>query len=236
VLSTVTIDVNAPAPVMSTEVGFRLPHVTGLVAPAGLVVTAHVRSTVPVNPLEGVTVIVEVPFAPCVTVIAPLSLKLKLGPALTVTFTVVLALTLPDTPVTENMYAPGVVLVVVVMVSNEFSGPAPVTFTETGATPQVGATMPGGGSTMLQESDTVPVKPLVGVTAMAEVFPVVAPGSTVMLPPLLSVKPGVVANVPPTINCSARVCSRPVESVAVIPMGNVPAPSAVVETTPKVNV
>jgi len=199
VLSTVTIDVNAPAPVMSTEVGLRL-HVTGLVAPAGLVVTAQVRSTVPVNESEGVAVIVDVPLAPCVTLTAPLSLKLKLGPALTVTFTVVLALTLPDTPATENMYAPGVVPVVVVMVSCEFSGPAPVTFTEAGSTPQVGATMPGGGLTIKQESATVPVKPLVGVTVMAEVFPVVAPGSTVMLPPLLSVKPGVAAAVPPTTN------------------------------------
>jgi hypothetical protein len=102
VLSTVTVDVNAPA-VISTEVGFRLPHVTGLVAAAGLVVTAQVKSTVPVNAFEGVTVMVDVPFPPCVTEMLPLLLMLKLGPALTTTSTLVLSEMLPDVPVTENV-------------------------------------------------------------------------------------------------------------------------------------
>ena len=103
VLSTVTVDVNAPA-VMSTEVGFN-PHVTGLVALAGLVVIAQVKSTVPVNASEGVTVMIDVlpVVAPCVTVIAPLSLMLKLGPALMVTATSVLSEMLPDVPVTEKV-------------------------------------------------------------------------------------------------------------------------------------
>jgi hypothetical protein len=40
-------------------------------------VTAHVRTTFPVNPATGVTVIVEVPLLPAVVVMAPLLLSKK---------------------------------------------------------------------------------------------------------------------------------------------------------------
>jgi len=58
---------------METEVGERL-HVVGLVAPLGEFVIEHVRDTVPVKELEGVTVMVEVlPLvAPGVTLMLPL--------------------------------------------------------------------------------------------------------------------------------------------------------------------
>jgi hypothetical protein len=61
------------------DVGERL-HVTGLVAPAGDVVTAQVSATVPVNELDGVTVIVEVlpEVAPALlTAMVPLFERLK---------------------------------------------------------------------------------------------------------------------------------------------------------------
>jgi hypothetical protein len=66
------------------------PHVAGLVAPVGIVVTAQVRLTVPVNPFAGVTVIIEVSFviAPAATVMPPPLLRLKVGVAAAETVTV----------------------------------------------------------------------------------------------------------------------------------------------------
>ena len=54
-----SVEVTAAVPVTSGAVGLRL-QVAGLVAAAG--VTAQVRSTVPVKPLDGVTEMVEVLF------------------------------------------------------------------------------------------------------------------------------------------------------------------------------
>ena len=53
----VSVAVTAPD-VMLTEDGML--QVTGLVAPAGCVVTEQARLTVPVSPPEGVTVMVDV--------------------------------------------------------------------------------------------------------------------------------------------------------------------------------
>lgn len=63
---------------METEVGERL-QVVGLVAPLGEFVIEHVRDTVPVNELEGVTVMVEVLplLAPGVTLMLPLFDRVK---------------------------------------------------------------------------------------------------------------------------------------------------------------
>jgi hypothetical protein len=58
VVVAVSVAVSAVVPVMSNDVGERL-HVAGLVAFVGAV-TEHVRLTVPVNELAGVTEIVEV--------------------------------------------------------------------------------------------------------------------------------------------------------------------------------
>ena len=100
-LTTVRIEFAGVAPAILTEAGFR-EQVTGLVALAGLVVTAQVRATVPVNPVDGVAMIVDVPVPPCVMETAPLLLMLNVGAALMVTFKVVLCEMLPDVPVTEN--------------------------------------------------------------------------------------------------------------------------------------
>jgi len=72
-------------------------QVVGLVGLAGVIVTAQVRSMIPVNPPAGVAVIVTtLPVAaPACKLIAPPLLSAKLGGALTVTFTVVLDVTLP---------------------------------------------------------------------------------------------------------------------------------------------
>ncbi len=58
-----------------------IAQVTGLVAPEGAVVTAQLRLTVPVKPLAGVAVMVEVlpVFTPCTTVIAPPAVSENVG-------------------------------------------------------------------------------------------------------------------------------------------------------------
>ena len=58
VVVTVNVAFCAVVPEMVTE-GVT-PQVAGLVAPAGVVVTAQVRLTAPVKPFAGVTVIVDV--------------------------------------------------------------------------------------------------------------------------------------------------------------------------------
>lgn len=95
VVATVSVEVTAAAPVMLAEDGIE--QVAGLVALAGLVVTAQLRVTAPVNPLEGVTLIVEVfpVVAPAATLIAPLLLSEKLAAGFTVTLTGVLDVIVP---------------------------------------------------------------------------------------------------------------------------------------------
>ena len=98
----VSVEVVLPGGV--TEVGFKLelPQVSGFAAPAGLVVTAHVRAMAEENPPEGVTVIVVVlpEVAPWVVVMAPAALREKSAGKVTVTLTTVEDVTLPDVPVT----------------------------------------------------------------------------------------------------------------------------------------
>jgi hypothetical protein len=78
VVLAVSVAVCAPELLIVTEVGERL-HVTGLEALDGDVVTAHVSATVPVNELDGVTVIVEVlpDVAPALTLMVPLLVRVK---------------------------------------------------------------------------------------------------------------------------------------------------------------
>ena len=77
VLLTVNVEVRAVL-VILTNVG-ETAHVTGLVAPDGLDVTAQVSPTVPVKPLVGFTVMTEVlPLvAPAATVMFPLLVRVK---------------------------------------------------------------------------------------------------------------------------------------------------------------
>jgi Zn-dependent protease len=85
VVEIVTVDDPAVVPVMLT--GVVAEQVAGLVAATG--VTAQVKATLPVNPLDGVRVIVAVlpEVAPAWKVIAPLLLRAKLGGGFTVTLT-----------------------------------------------------------------------------------------------------------------------------------------------------
>jgi hypothetical protein len=72
----VNTEVSAVVLVIETEVGERA-HVAAFEAPEGEL-TAQVNVTVPVNELAGVTVIVDVPVEPAVTVMLPLLVRAKL--------------------------------------------------------------------------------------------------------------------------------------------------------------
>jgi len=99
VVATVNVPLAALAPVMST-VGVTVQP-AGLVAPAGVVVTTQVRSTLPVNPFDGVTVMVAVSpvVAPATKLSAPLLLRViaGVGGAVTVIPRLVFAVILVDT-------------------------------------------------------------------------------------------------------------------------------------------
>jgi hypothetical protein len=94
---TVRVPVTAPVPVTSTVE--LTPHVAWLVGDVGVVVTAQVKLTLPVNPFDGVTVIVAVfpVVAPAANASAPLLLSAIAGGggAVTVTLTGVLDVILP---------------------------------------------------------------------------------------------------------------------------------------------
>jgi hypothetical protein len=190
VVLTVTVDVPAVVPVIST--GVTAEHVAGLTAAVG--VTAQARVTFPVNPPEGVTVTVAVSpvAAPAWKLIAPLLLSVMLGGVLTVTLTAVVELTVPFLPVTVMAYAPGVVIAVVETVRVPVSAAVPVMST-VGVTLQVAGLVGLVGVVVTaQVKLTSPVNPFDGVTVMLEVLPVVAPGNTVTPPLLLSANPGAV--------------------------------------------
>src|SRR5258708_1841057 len=69
--------VTATAPEIAT--GAAGKHVGMSTAPDGLSVTAQVNATVPENPPVGVTVMVEMPFAPGDTMLTAVLLSVKLG-------------------------------------------------------------------------------------------------------------------------------------------------------------
>jgi hypothetical protein len=71
VVAAVSVEVCAVALLKVSEAG-ETPHVTGLAALEGEVVTEQESATVPVNELAGVTVMVAVPVAPWPTVMLPL--------------------------------------------------------------------------------------------------------------------------------------------------------------------
>jgi len=77
-VAAVSVEVAAAVPLTETDAGLRLQD-GGLVALVGELVTAQERVTVPVNELDGVTVMVVVPVAaPGLTVMLPLFDKEKL--------------------------------------------------------------------------------------------------------------------------------------------------------------
>jgi hypothetical protein len=99
----VTTSVCAVVPLMVTEAVARL-HVGRSAAPAGEELMAQLIATAPVNPPDGVTVIVELlpVVAPGITVMLPLLVRAKLGvgAAVTLTVTVVVCVIEPEVPVT----------------------------------------------------------------------------------------------------------------------------------------
>ena len=99
----------------------------------------------------------------------------KLGAALTVTFTTVVCVMLPLCAVTVMAYAPVVVVVVKLAVSVAVCTPAPVMPTDDGMLQVTGLVAFVGAVVTEQLRATVPVKPSEGVTVIADVLPVVAP-------------------------------------------------------------
>jgi hypothetical protein len=77
VVVAVSVEVCAVVSVIVTEVGERL-QVVGLLALEGDEVIAQESETVPVNELDGVTLMAEVLDEPGATVMAPLLLRVKL--------------------------------------------------------------------------------------------------------------------------------------------------------------
>jgi hypothetical protein len=98
VVLTVRVDVTGEAEVTFAEDGL-IEQVAGALDAVGLM--AQLRLTVPVNPPDGVTEIVEVPLPPRLTVMLPLLLRAnEEDPEVTFTFTVVVCVIEPDVPVT----------------------------------------------------------------------------------------------------------------------------------------
>jgi len=109
VVVTVSVEVCAVLPLSVTEAGLRL-HVAGSLAAAGLI--EQLRFTAPENPLIPTALMVDVfpVIAPGSTEIGP-SLPLaplgpKVGPAVTLSETVTVALNAPEVPVTVTVTGP----------------------------------------------------------------------------------------------------------------------------------
>jgi hypothetical protein len=141
--------------VLVDEVGFGLnPAVT----PLGKLEAPKVG--LPVKPFTGTTVIVLVPCVPCRTVTEfGFAVRLKFGPALTVTFSVVVCVMLPDTPETVMVVVPGVAVAPAVNVK------VLVELVGFGLNPAV---TPLGKPDALNVG--LPVKPLIGLTVIVVVF------------------------------------------------------------------
>jgi len=198
----VSVAVCAAVPLMVTDDGIE--QVAGSVAPLGLL-TAQLRVTVPVNPLVGVTVIAAV-----LPVVAP-AVKLRLLAAGRVnegtpiaTVTLVVCVMVPETPVTAKVYVPAVVEEDVAIVSVAVAATVPSILTD-GVTVQVGRVAPLGGLFGAQVKATEPVNPPDERTEIAEVLPVAAPATMLMLPLLLRVKLPSLAVAPLTTAVTVRV-------------------------------
>jgi hypothetical protein len=100
VVLTVNASVCAVAPLMVTDAAARL-HVGKSTAAVGEAVMVQVIATAPVNPPDGVTVMVEVlpVVAPGLKVMLALLVRAKLGGAATLTVTVVDCVNEPEMPV-----------------------------------------------------------------------------------------------------------------------------------------
>ena len=181
VVLTVSVAVTAAVPFIAA--GWVTEQTGGSTEPAGPV-TVHERTTLPVKPPLGVTVIVEVPIAPGEAIVTVVLVRVKFGGtggAVTVRGIWVVTVLPPEVPVTVIVYEPGVVAACVVTVSVAATADVPMIVVCAG-TVQVGASTAPVGPVIAQESATFPVKPPLGVTLMVEVP--VAPGD-----PMLAVVP-----------------------------------------------
>jgi hypothetical protein len=101
VVLTVSKEVTAFDPEMAA--GWATEQVGGSIAPEGLLVTAQARVTLPAKPPPGVTVMVEVPFAPADAMLTAVPVNAKLGVGggpLMVIGTLVVCVRVPEMPVT----------------------------------------------------------------------------------------------------------------------------------------
>jgi hypothetical protein len=183
---------------MVTVVGFKL-HVGMSFTLLIVVVTLHVKFTVPLNPFVPATEIVSVfpvvePGDTVIEVVPPEPV-VKLGAELTVTFTTVVCVMLPLWAVTVMAYAPVVVVVVEFAVSVAVCTPAPVMTTDDGMLQVTGLVALAGAVVTAQLRVTVPVNPLDGVAVIVDISPVVTPWATVMAPLLEMEKVGVAVTV-----------------------------------------
>jgi hypothetical protein len=117
---TVSVEVCAAAPLIVTEVGFRL-HVGMSLTPVSIVVTLQVKSTIPLNPFVPATLIVPVfpEVVPGATVkeVVPPDPGAKPGSGVMLRSTPVVALSEPQVPVMVTVTAPEVVAAEVLAVS-----------------------------------------------------------------------------------------------------------------------
>ena len=78
VVATVSVLVTDDVPVMLADAGAN-EHVGVLTAPVGEEVAAQLRATLPVKPLLGATVTIDVPLAPCEAMAIAGALSVKLA-------------------------------------------------------------------------------------------------------------------------------------------------------------
>lgn len=178
----------AAAPLIVTDDGTL--QVGRSIAPAGLDVRLHFRFTAPRKPPAGVTVMVDVlpVVAPALSVTAaPSRLKLPAGLLeLTVRLIGPLSVVEPLVPVTVTMYAPAVVVAVVLTVRVEVLKSRPSSATDVGLRLQVGLLVaPDGLDVMAHVKATVAVNPPVGKIAAVVVFPVATPATTLSAAPVM---------------------------------------------------
>jgi len=168
---TVIVTVAGVVPLMKTLFVDPNEQVGLSFTPLGAVVIAHFRFTCPVKPPAGVTVIVELPFAPRLAMETCVPDRAKLAgtaEAFTVRATFVVATVDPAVAVTVIAYTPGVVVTVVCKLRAAVAAALPVI--DAVVDGQVGAeTAPSGLTVAAHVSVTRPLIPPVGASVRVEV-------------------------------------------------------------------
>jgi hypothetical protein len=193
-----------PVTAEADAVSFSVVPVNAAVTPVGNVPTASVG--VPVKPFSGVTVMVLVPDAPCVTLkLAGAAAKAKLGPAFTVRLMVADADVVPEVPVTLTVLVPTAAAAVALNVATL------VVEVEAGLKETV---TPVGRAEVV--SVTLPVKPLFGVTVI--VLVALAPSTTLSVGVEVAIeKDAGVATVTAILTAAVRLPDLPVTVTVAAP-------------------